>query len=116
MAYAPQIDDTITLELPDERTRARIVRLVSKSAAIAELLSFTTAGKSHNYKKGDMVPCCFRRTPSGLMGWVAINEKELEASKKPEEVPPEPELIREATHADIFGKAERKSKGKAHAT
>ncbi len=113
--YMPQVDDVITVELPDERTRAKIVRLVSATAAIAELQSFTTASKSHNYRKGDLVPCKFGKTPSGLSGWVAVSEAELKKAERPEEVPPEPVIIREATHADIFGQVERKSKGKANA-
>lgn len=116
MSYTPQIDDTITVNLPDEMTRARIVKLVSKTLGIAELLSFTTS-KSHSYRKGSMIPVRFGRGPMGLMGWTAVNEAELEAGAKPEEVPPEVNEVRAMTHADIFGPAERTGgkKGKSHA-
>lgn len=114
-AYEPKTGDVITINLPDEVTRATIIRMVSATAAIAELMNFTTASKSHNYKKGDLVPCKFGRTITGLKGWTVVSENELQASAKPEEVKPDPIVVREATHADIFGKTERKSKGKTSA-
>lgn len=114
MDYMPKIDDVITINLPDELTRGRIDRLVSKTLAIAELMNFTT-GKTHGYRKGSMVPVRFARGSMGLPGWTVVSEEELQRDAKPEEVPPEKHEVRSMTHADIFGPAERKSKAKSNA-
>lgn len=51
----------------------------------------------------------------GLTGWTAIDEEELQRGAKPEEVIPEENDVRQMTHADIFGPAERKAKAKPDA-
>lgn len=75
--YEPKAGQTITIELPDERTRAVIERVISDEAVIVKLLTFTTS-KSHNYRKGDMVPCRFQALDMGVPGWRAISDRELE--------------------------------------
>jgi len=109
MGYQPRIDDVITLQLPDEMTRARIERLYSKTPGLARLEHYTTNSKSHSYRKGDLVPCRYGRAKMGLNGWTAISEKELEDAAVPEEVPHE-SSGREMTYGDIFGVPERKAK------
>lgn len=84
--YEPKVGDVITVELPDERTRATIERLVSDSAAIVRLNHFVTATKSHNYRKGDLVPVRYGLLDMGLTGWHSVSERELA-----EATPPEPE-------------------------
>ena len=75
--YEPKVGDTITVEIPDERTRAVIERLISDEAAIAKLLSYTTS-KSHTYKKGDLVACRFERLGMGISGWRVMSQREMD--------------------------------------
>jgi len=75
--YEPKVGETITLELPDERTRATIEKVISDEAAIARLLTYTTS-KSHSYKKGDLVACRFERLGMGVPGWRAMSQRELD--------------------------------------
>lgn len=75
--YEPKIGDTITVELPDERTRAVIEKVISDEAAIAKLLSYTTS-KSHSYKKGDLVACRFENLSMGITGWRVMSQRELD--------------------------------------
>lgn len=116
--YTPQIDDVVTVSLPGEVTRARIVKLVSRTAAIVQLIGFTTATKSHDYRKDDLVPVQYGKTNMNLMGWRAVSEKELAQAAKPEEVEEPKHVVPEATYADIFGAPQRKAdrkKGAHHA-
>lgn len=77
--YVPKVGDTITIELPDERTRGTIERVISDVAAIARLQTFTTGvGKSHNYRKDDLVPCRFERLGMNVAGWRAVSEREMD--------------------------------------
>lgn len=77
--YEPKEGDTITISLPDEITRGQIERVISDEAVIAKLLTFTMAvGKSHQYRKGDLVPCRFTRLGMGNMGWEAVSQREMD--------------------------------------
>lgn len=75
--YEPKVGDTITVELPDERTRAVIEKVISDEAAIARLLHYTTS-KSHSYKKGDLIACRFEMLGMSIPGWRAMSERELD--------------------------------------
>lgn len=75
--YEPKEGDTITVELPDERTRAQIIKVVSDTAVIAKLLTYTTS-KSHNYKKGDLVPFRHQRLDMNLPGWRSVSQHEMD--------------------------------------
>lgn len=77
--YEPKIGDTITLELPDERTRATVEKVVSDTAVLARLQHFTTS-KSHSYRKGDVVPCRFGMLDMTIPGWKVVSQRELEES------------------------------------
>lgn len=79
--YVPQVGDTITLELPDERTRAELVKIVGNDTAIARLITFTTGKASHNYRKGDLVPCRFGKVGMNLTGWRAVSEREMDEAE-----------------------------------
>lgn len=95
--YQPKVGDIVTVELPDERTRATIEKLISDTAAIVRLNHFVTATKSHNYRKNDLVPVRYMVLDMGLMGWHSVSEKEL-AEATPE---PEPEVeIDTGTHTN----------------
>lgn len=76
--YEPKVGDTITVQLPDEFTRAEIERVISDEAVIAKLKTFTTARASHQYRKDDLVPCRFERLSMGVPGWRAISEREMD--------------------------------------
>lgn len=82
--YEPKVGDIITVLLPDERTRATIEKLISNTAAIVQLNHFVTATKSHNYRKGDLVPVRYGTQDMGLPGWTAVSDKELAAATLPE--------------------------------
>lgn len=95
--YEPKVGDMITVQLPDERTRATIEQVVSDTAAIVRLNHFTTATKSHNYRKGDLVPVRYGTLDMGLPGWKSVSEQELaQATPEPEpEVDEAPEVVAE---------------------
>lgn len=75
--YEPKVGDIITVEIPDERTRAEIMKVVSDTAVIARLMTYLVS-KSHNYRKDDLVPCKFGQLDMTVPGWKAISERELE--------------------------------------
>lgn len=75
--YVPEVGNIITVELPGERTRATIERVISDEAVIAKLQTFTTS-KEHDYRKGDLVPCRFTDVGMGATGWLAISERQLD--------------------------------------
>jgi hypothetical protein len=75
--YEPKIGDTITVELPDERTRAQIEKVISQDAVIARLMTFTTS-KSHQYRKDDLVACRFEMLGMTIPGWRAMSQRELD--------------------------------------
>lgn len=81
----PEIGQAITVELPDERTRAEIVKVVSDSAVLARIIQFTTAYKSHPYKKGDTIGAQLKKTGMGQMAWIAIDERAAPRPAEPEE-------------------------------
>lgn len=77
-AYEPKEGDIITVELPDERTRATIERVISNTACIAKIMQYTTGNKSHSYRKGDLIPCRFEILDLNQPGWRAVSERQLE--------------------------------------
>lgn len=83
--YEPKVGDAITVELPDERTRAEVIKVISDTAVIAKLSTYTTS-KSHNYRKGDLVPLRFQTLDMNIPGWRAVTQHEMDeadaASKK----------------------------------
>jgi hypothetical protein len=89
--YEPKLGDVVTVLLPDERTRATIEKLVSDTACIVRLNHFVTATKSHNYRKGDLVPCRYGVQDMGLPGWTAVSAKELEEATPPPDEPADEE-------------------------
>jgi hypothetical protein len=121
--YEPKEDDLITVDLPDERTRGRIVSVISNRSVIARIEQFTTGGKSHNYKRNDLVACRFERDPRmNLNVWRAIPEGELERAEEivaptPVQEPDKPiGLMREMDAADIMGHLESAPAPKAKST
>lgn len=74
--YEPKVGDQITVELPDERTRCTIKSVISPIACVAELNHFTTS-KSHNFRKGDLVPCRYEMLGMNQPGWRSLTDREL---------------------------------------
>ena len=75
--YVPTEDSYITLHLPGEMLRAKVKRVSNPDAIVAEIDSIPM-GKSHNYRRGDIVPC--RRTVDNFLnteGWEIVSEREL---------------------------------------
>ena len=104
--YDPREGDMVTLNLPDEVTRAKIVKVVSPTKIVAEIAQYTTGNKSHNYKKGDFVAAEYRMGAMNLRGWYVIPQSAMDA-------------VQEARYeAQAFAEApeppplKRKSKGK----
>src|ERR1700685_3225747 len=93
--YEPKVGDIVTVDLPDERTRATIEKLISETAAIRRLNHSVTATKSHNYRKGDLVPVRYMVLDMGLWGWRSVSEKELAEAKPTPEPEAEPEDLPE---------------------
>lgn len=96
--YEPKVGDTITVELPDERTRATVERVISDEAVIAKIASFTTNNKSHNYKRHDLIACRFGGTSMNARGWKVVSDQELR-----EPPAPEPELVETAEREMVAG-------------
>lgn len=106
--HTPEIGVEITVELPDERTRARVERIISANRIIVRLSHFTTASKSHNYKKGDFVACQYRIGAMNLRGWHEIPQSQLDAAEEPE--PEESTQPREMIERDFMPARTRKAK------
>lgn len=68
----PTMDQMITVDLPDERTRAKVVKVISDTACLAEIAQYTTALKSHPYHKGDVVAVQLRKDAMGQQAWIAV--------------------------------------------
>lgn len=74
--YQPKEGDTITIELPDERTRGTIVKVVSDETVVAKLIQYLTSRGT--YRKDDLVPCRFERLGMNVPGWRAVSQRELD--------------------------------------
>lgn len=78
--FIPEVDALLTIELPQERVRARIVHVRNEDALIAELVS-TPVSKSHNFKLNDMVSCLREKTMLGEV-WRAVDPAVEEAKQR----------------------------------
>lgn len=88
MNYQPQEDTYLIADLPGERVRAMIRRVVTPDAVIVELTSIPLA-KSHSYQRGDYV--ALRRKATGLGEiWEAVREQKISIEEVAAEVKPAP--------------------------
>jgi hypothetical protein len=93
--YQPKVGDAITIALPDEVTRGVIERVISEEAVIASLSTYLTgAGKSHQYRKGDLVPCRFDNVGMNQRGWRAVSQREMDDAAAAHEAKQAPEKKR----------------------
>lgn len=86
--YEPKVGDTITVDLPNERTRARIEKVISDTAVIAKITQFTTGRTSHNYNKDDLIACVYETLSMNSPGWRVMSERELAEAEAAAEPPP----------------------------
>ena len=93
----PEVGQLITVELPDERTRAEIIKVISETAVLAKISQFTTASKSHPYKKGDVVGAQLKPGNLGQIAWIAVDERPTV---------PRPETIAALGEADVAEQGE----------
>lgn len=77
----PKEGDVITVELPDERTRATVKSVVSPVMVLAVIGQHTTAQKSHAYRKGDTIPCQYRDGAMNQRMWHVVSQKEFEEAE-----------------------------------
>lgn len=75
--YDPKVGETITLQLPDELTRAEIIKIVTPETCLAKLLQYTTS-KTHQYRKDEVVPCRYETLTMNQRGWRAVSTRELD--------------------------------------
>lgn len=87
-AYQPQEDTYLIADLPGERVRAMIRRVVTADAVIVELTSIPLA-KSHTYTRGDYVALRRKDTSLGEI-WEAVREQKISIEKVASEVRPTP--------------------------
>lgn len=71
--FIPKIETYLTIDLPGEKLRAFVKKILTPNKIILQLLSVPLA-KSHNYKQGDFVACARKK---GIFGecWEAIESK-----------------------------------------
>jgi hypothetical protein len=88
--FHPAVDTVLTVTLPGEILRAPVVKLWDDDTVIVELTGVPlNPGKTHAYRKGDLVPVQRCR---GALGesWQAIDERRLYGRPVPGEEPPMP--------------------------
>lgn len=86
MAYHPQEDQYLVVQLPGERLRALIRRVVTDDAVIVEITSVPLA-KSHTYKRGDIVACRRDSTDFGDV-WESVPDQRISIDKVAETIAP----------------------------
>lgn len=82
--YHPQEDSYLIVQLPNERLRAMIRRVVTDDAVIVELTSVPLA-RTHAYQRGDYVACRRKLTDLGEI-WEAVAEQKISLEQVAEKV------------------------------
>lgn len=75
--YKPKEGDFLTLSLPGEMVRCKVMRASSSDSCIVQIDSVPMA-RGHSYKKEDILPC--RRSTDKFLGvekWEVVSEREL---------------------------------------
>lgn len=78
------VGQTITVQLPNEVTRAVIEKAVSPTACLARINTFTTGHISHNYRRGDLIPCRYDILALNQRGWRVVSEREMAEAEEAE--------------------------------
>lgn len=82
----PSVGDYLIVELPGERMRCVVDKVIDRDRVIVEIASVPMA-KSHTYRKGDMTGAR-RRREHGLDRWEAIDDRDFIANRSPNEFLP----------------------------
>ncbi len=82
--FTPQVDSTLTVELPQEVCRAMVMAVPDEDTVIVELTG-ATVSKSHAWKQGDLVTC---RRARGMLGevWRAIDPAQEQRMRMMEQI------------------------------
>lgn len=86
--WLPKIDADLTVDLPGERLRASVRRIVDEDTVIVELTSGPMA-KTHTYRKGDLIAVRRTAAPFNQEMWTVVEERrafippELEKTNAP---------------------------------
>ena len=85
-AYDPKGPDSqpnsrLIVTLPGEQAQSTVLRVVSNDAVIVEMGGVLNTNKSHDYKKGDIIPLRQERDDFGGDRWAAVSERELQQAE-----------------------------------
>lgn len=75
MKYMPEEDKYLIVQLPNERLRAIIRRVVTNDAVIVEITSVPLT-RTHDYQKGDYVACRRKKNDFGEV-WESVAEQKI---------------------------------------
>lgn len=91
--FMPAEDGYLIVQLPNERVRAQIRRVVTDDAVIVEITSIPLA-KTHNHQRGDLVGCRRKETAFGEV-WEAVAEQKISIDRLAEQVAPKkPKMVK----------------------
>ena len=109
--YYPQEDQYLVVQLPNERLRAIIRRVVTDDAVIVEITSVPLS-RTHTYKKGDYVACKRSVTDFGDV-WAAVPEQAISLERLAEKIAePKPKKKKPSVKKPTVKKPVVKKKGK----
>lgn len=86
--YEPKADHIITVRLPGEVVRCKIIDVIDFEHVIGQITHYCVS-RDHGFRQGDAVPCRFQPDEMGVRGWSSIPEHEMQASLAPP-VSPQP--------------------------
>jgi hypothetical protein len=98
--FVPQVDGFLTVSLQGEVTRGTVHSVHDEDTAIVKLTS-VVMGKSHHYKRGDVVPVRRARGALGDEIWEVISDRELEMQRAAARLAEEERARNEAEAARI---------------
>jgi hypothetical protein len=73
MTFTPKPDEFLTIALPNELLRAKILKVVTNDAIIVRIASEPLARLAHNYTRDQVVSCRRYRTMFGEEWRVVVN-------------------------------------------
>lgn len=106
--FIPAVDSQLTIDLPGERTRATVRRIVDPNTVLVELTTMPM-GKSHQYRFKDMVAVRRNRpvdmwAPGSPDSWAVVEERITLPSDIPSAPPTQRGLVQqEKVHAVVPG-------------
>lgn len=111
-SYAPAVDSNLTVRLPGEFMRCKVVKAVDRNRVVIEI-SGVPVSKLHVYRKGD-VTGARRRVEYGRDVWEALDDRDFLADRSPlDVVEPKPEVKAAPKKRKAVAKKKAKAKAKA---